>query len=265
MRLSSRMLAIAVSLVALPGIANAAPQLLGVVASDTPLKLNCADGICTADIPTFCLQAERETPAKGQVYTPNDADMFKVAARNDGGRTVLVPLPPAGFTSVRGYTTVRVAVPESAFTSQGLTPASVKVAVGGVLVPAAEVGDTNPIRDGEVAFAERDLQPKLTGIFERDLPNRDAIGVIVKLINQTPTHGRLARSERDTLWEDAVGGSPAQAVGVGQARAAGIYGACQYTVGKGRMFSLRRCLEYRLDTLMMDVNRDYWKAVQPGS
>ena len=48
-------------------------------------------------------------------------------------------------------------------------------------------------------------------------------------------------------------------------RAADVVGYCQYRTSQGRFFSVRRCLEQRLDGMMMNLNTDYWKAVKPGS
>ena len=47
--------------------------------------------------------------------------------------------------------------------------------------------------------------------------------------------------------------------------AADVVGYCQYRTSQGRFFSVRRCLEQRLDGMMMNLNTDYWKAVKPGS
>ncbi|MGH6930342.1 MAG: hypothetical protein ACREEV_18635, partial [Dongiaceae bacterium] len=55
------------------GSASAAPQILGIVASNGALPLACdADG-CRADLSTFCLQQPRANPQPGQRYDLADA------------------------------------------------------------------------------------------------------------------------------------------------------------------------------------------------
>ena len=44
------------------------------------------------------------------------------------------------------------------------------------------------------------------------------------------------------------------------------YRGCLYMVEKlGRFYSMRRCLETKHDSLMLDVNSEYWRATTPGS
>jgi hypothetical protein len=54
-----------------PAPVGAAPQAL-VVASAGDVPLRCEVGVCAADISTFCLQPERDTPppAGNTVYGP---------------------------------------------------------------------------------------------------------------------------------------------------------------------------------------------------
>ena len=39
--------------------ANAAPQMLGVVASAEPMPLRCEGGVCSIELSSFCLEKER--------------------------------------------------------------------------------------------------------------------------------------------------------------------------------------------------------------
>jgi hypothetical protein len=56
------------------GRAEAAPQILGLVASDgLPTPMRCRDGACTALLASFCLQQARDAPADGQDYMPGPA------------------------------------------------------------------------------------------------------------------------------------------------------------------------------------------------
>jgi hypothetical protein len=68
------------------GRAEAAPQILGLVASDgLPTPMRCRDGACTALLASFCLQQARDAPADGQDYMPGPAGgLTLIAARPDG-------------------------------------------------------------------------------------------------------------------------------------------------------------------------------------
>lgn len=56
------------ALVSAPGIAAAAPQILGLVASTAPVPMTCTAGQCSAEVPAFCLQRERTMPRIGTAY-----------------------------------------------------------------------------------------------------------------------------------------------------------------------------------------------------
>src|SRR4029077_9675656 len=73
------------------GRAEAAPQILGLVASDgLPTPMRCRGDACTALLASFCLQEAREAPADGQVYIPGAAGgLTLIAARPDGSRLAL--------------------------------------------------------------------------------------------------------------------------------------------------------------------------------
>ena len=50
----------------LAGRAEAAPQILGLVASNgMPTPLHCQDGLCTGLLASFCLQEARSGPENG--------------------------------------------------------------------------------------------------------------------------------------------------------------------------------------------------------
>mgnify|MGYP006242207345 CR=1 FL=1 len=58
----TRNLIAAVTLFVLPGRLEAAPQILGLVASLEATPMTCENGTCFAEFLTFCLQEQRETP-----------------------------------------------------------------------------------------------------------------------------------------------------------------------------------------------------------
>ena len=150
MRALTKTIMAAAALAVLPATANAAPQLLGVVATSQPLKLECGAETCAVELSTFCLQSERDTPDRHYVYTPHDLSVFKLVAINDAGETSEVPLTAAKVRAERGYTAARIEFSVRDLKAKGLNAKSLHVAEGGVLVPMPVVGDPNPILEGEV-------------------------------------------------------------------------------------------------------------------
>ena len=47
---------------------RAAPQLLGLVSTGSPVDLNCSGGTCSAEFSAFCLQPKRSLPTQGTAY-----------------------------------------------------------------------------------------------------------------------------------------------------------------------------------------------------
>jgi len=255
----------ALGVMVLPLTAEAAPQLLGVVATAAPLKLQCEGQTCAVELTTFCLQSERDTPDRHYVYSVHDLSKFRIVARDAAGSLTDVSLPAAKIRSERGYTSARIEFSNNHLTSRGLKAEGLKVAAGGLLVAMPVAGDPNPIRDKEIEFAMTSLQPVADRIFKLHGTEVEAIKVVSRLLSETPSSGRMAKHDRENLWQNTFNESPRESVGQGMHRAADVLGYCQYRTSQGRFFSVRRCLEQRLDGMMMNVNTDYWKAVKPGS
>ncbi len=265
MRALTKTIMAAAALAVLPATAYAAPQMLGVVATSQPLKLECGTETCTVELSTFCLQSERDTPDRHYVYTPHDLSVFKVLASNDAGETTEVPLTAAKVRAERGYTAARIEFSVHNLKEKGLSARSLRVADGGVLVPMPVPGDPNPIMEGEVEHVIASLQPVANKIFKLHSNEFEAIKVVSRVLSETPTAGRLKKQDRENLWQNTFGETARESIGPGMHRAADVVGYCQYRTSQGRFFSVRRCLEQRLDGMMMNLNTDYWKAVKPGS
>ena len=62
--------AIASVLFLLPDAASAAPQALGLVATQEAMPLQCDDGVCVAFLSSFCLEEERNPPESRTAYSP---------------------------------------------------------------------------------------------------------------------------------------------------------------------------------------------------
>ncbi len=89
-----RFLVTAIVLAAVPlAGASAEPQILGLLAQSEIIPLVCADGKCSAEFSSFCMEPDRASPGHLTKYFPTgDADLTLIAKTADGGEMCL----PAG-------------------------------------------------------------------------------------------------------------------------------------------------------------------------
>lgn len=78
------------AIAALPAASQAAPQILGLIATATPLPLQCADGVCSVEVSGICLQENRPAPETGTAYKAVPGAAITLASRHDKGQSVAV-------------------------------------------------------------------------------------------------------------------------------------------------------------------------------
>ena len=108
---------------------EAAPQILGVVASDgAPTSLSCTGAECGAHFSAFCLQEARPAPFAGQDHAAPGASMTLIVTTAAGQSIRLPAQDYVKITSQIGFTSVHVSVPQSVMTDLGA--ASLQIEVG---------------------------------------------------------------------------------------------------------------------------------------
>ena len=250
--------------------ANAAPQMLGLVATLEPAPLACADGVCEIEISAFCLQQERDMPAPGTAYAPVDPAKIILVARTADGREVR---RPAGdlvrLNTARAQLAVRLSVPEAALRELAGIEGGVRLAIEiGPLAAAAPVpvaGDADPLSAGEITAAAGPLRELAGDIAVTAGPNGTAAIISNRLINTYMATG----GDRDGLWERVFGEEAAigrryarMTAEPGVRRAAEYYDICQ-TMHVADQFE--RCLKNAHDGYMSRINIEYWNLVGGGS
>jgi len=245
--------------------AKAAPQILGLVASNGIVPLHCADGTCTAELSTFCLQQDREVPPAGTAYRPIDGHQLTLIAVAASGETQRLDWPdPVRFFSLRNYTAVKVSVAADELASLGAVSLALEIGDGVALVPVPRAGDPRPQTEADIATAAESLRPAGTEIVDRSeaVAAARALNRIVSVLSPD-AHGSL--TPRDALWQDRVEPYEDDLATSGLAHAARAYESCYADKRHDSDAALRWCLQLRHDALIIELNSDYWASVRTGS
>ncbi len=257
--------ALATALVLTP-TAWAAPQILGLVATNAPVALICDAVACKAEFASICLQQDRDAPKRGQLYHAHrDHHLTLMGKANDGGSVIQTVGARVTARSIRGYTAVEVSLPRAVVDGAGArTGIALRVSSDAALIPASRVGDDDPLSAREIALVTGPLRRLAASMIKQNRMRTDAVQLLSKMLNSTSGEGRLAKSRREGLFDEVAAGDAS--IGVrGRARAKQIHGACVAATGAGEHFSIRECLAHGHDRLLRDLNLEYWKRSRPGS
>ncbi len=244
-----------------PGRAVAAPQILAVLAAEVGIPFACDNGLCQADLSTFCLQRHRPAPAYGTVYDPTSPSVFTLVFRSaDGVERRLPAADHVAFVQHRGFTAIAARFPAQLLEDQGAVSAALQVGPDAVLLPRPVAGDPNPLSTEEIAFAAGPLRALGSSIVDAS-PAGATARLVSTLINLLPPEGRVAATRRTALWREMLEtGAPGRSDGAVLSRTRAEYEICLEAIAAPRVVSLRSCLEMGRDRLMRDLNGDYWNA-----
>lgn len=246
------------------GGAQAAPQVLGIVASNGPVPLACDDTGCHADLSSFCLQQPRQNPGRGQSYIPLEGADIALTGRDGAGETVRLPAAPyLSFNTDRGFTAIEVTLPPDKLAALGLRDLAVEIGEKVSLLPAAAADDSDPQTTAEIALATGKFREKGAEFFDRTGESGDAIRLANSMINALPAHGRSAGDSDGRILEAAIATPAGQtADGKGVALARQMYATCQHKVDvTHHIATMRACLEGTHDRLVVNTNIDFWNSL----
>lgn len=239
--------------------AGAAPQALGLVATNAPVPLKCLGDECTAQFSTFCLQSARDIPAPGTAYRPVGDGFTLLAIARDGTTRRLPGTTHLTITTARSMTAVEIGISRRALAALGAARAAVEVGPKVSLVPVPVAGDPAPQSPEELAAATGPLRAAGDRLIDNGGAVADAVRLTSTMINALPERGRVGADVRERLWRETAAQRNVGSEGL--ARAAEVYGTCRRLVDEGRIFSLRRCLEREHDGMMLRLNLRYWQAI----
>jgi hypothetical protein len=245
--------------------AAAAPQVLGVMASNGPVPFACAGGECRAEVTAFCLQEARAVPPEGTAYQAIGTTPMKlVLSRADGSAVVLDAAGHARLSSRRGFTAMSIAVPHALLTRHGAISATVEIGPNVTVAPVAIAGDPAPQSEDELALAAGPIRQIAAERLEQGAA-ADAARLTQRLINALPRQDEETAEIRDGLWDAAIGSTGIAAEPKGMAMARRSFEGCRAALATGYMKNMRHCLELQHGEMMIERNHAFWREIEPGS
>ena len=247
----------------LAGRAEAAPQLLGLVASNgMPTPLHCQSGVCGGFFSSFCLQQYRPAPL---IYTE-----YRLAPQ--GGLTLLLTranstqlrLPAEGLVTIRSeidFSSVTMSIAEARLKALGAVSAAIEVAPLTSILPVPVAGDATPQGADEIALATGKLRQLAQKSFEDRGEARDEARLATLLVNSLPAGEPKTAAGRTAVWNQALSLAAGQKLDPGAvANASKMYKACGVTADMNAEVDLKLCLQLRQTDLMSRFNRDFWDS-----
>ncbi|MCK6450273.1 MAG: hypothetical protein L6R19_05370 [Alphaproteobacteria bacterium] len=249
--------------------AAAAPQPLGLVATIEPVPLVCESGGCVAVLASFCLMQSRLPPEPGDAYRPAEGTEVRIAVtRADGGSATLDGGSLLRFVAYTGYSSITVAVDQAALEAAaggGVKEAIVEVGPRATLLPLDVAGDPAPLTEDEVALATGPWREQAEELFDRPNPRSDANRLVARAIGALPEDEKVdGPAMHQAAWGTALATPGRGFTEDGVALGRRMFAACQNTVAQSLRWTMRRCLENRLDQEQRVINQEYWDQ-QAGS
>jgi hypothetical protein len=243
--------------------AEAAPQILGIVASNgLPTPLHCAEGRCSAYVPSFCLQEARYAPDMGSEYRLARGELTLIARRANGET---LRLTGDGLLTIQarfGFTTLQVSLPAARLAALGATSAELEVGAGTSVIPKAYAGDPQPQSADEVALATGPLRQVASHTFDRPGGPADTARLVELVINRMaePT------ASLTSVWSQVAREARGSGIATPGIEAAGaVVAECQGSAHGADSLVGGLCLEMRQTELMTDLTRSFWDQAAGGS
>jgi hypothetical protein len=243
--------------------AQAAPQILGLIASTEPVPMTCVNGTCAAELSSVCLQQHRPTPPTRTGYRPAKGTQITLTVTGPDGVKHRLPVAAAlSFISLRQFSAVKVSLPEATVRQLGKGQAKLSVGTMASIIPVAVEGDPNPQSAGEIARYTGPLRAAAESAFKRDSDRVNATRILNQMVNRLPEKSSAGIEKVASLWQQTVGKDVTSET---QKYLKHAVKDCRETLRTGVMSDLRSCLSYHHDYLSGENTTNAWQAMNPGS
>lgn len=235
--------------------AAAAPQVLALIATDRPVALHCEGAMCTASLPTLCLQPERRAPRAGRDYRLA-ANQALTLVGNGKTRSIA-----EGFHLIakRTHVAVEIRIPRTLIA--GLANPAILVGAGVSAVPVGAADDPRPMNADELALAIGPRRAVATVLVDRDPARIPAVSMTNRLANLVSANG-----EDRQRWSEIVADAKARKVSAAAIDYAKImHDLCGFKLRNRLVGSLPSCLAALNDEAMDYLNGELEPALKTGS
>ncbi len=246
-----------------PTAAEAAPQILGLIASNghaTPL--DCDGGDCTAQLSAFCLQETRHPPSSATRYEVAPGGDIALLVTTADGRGLRLPVAGSvEFETLIGFTSVKATLPETEaarlVAELGATGIAIEIGPLVSLLPADETKDPNPQSEDEIALATGAMRDAAQAMFEARGVG-DGARITNLLINALPAWQDDQMAAARHFW-DRPPPLVAVAAPEGLKTAERIYRGCRISVESRSALSMKSCLQLKHADMMAETNHRFWR------
>jgi hypothetical protein len=243
----------------------AAPQMLGLAQTAGATPLHCSGQTCTVELSAFCLQAERHAPRIGTVYTPVEPNGVLLRLTRADGTVIMRPaVKLARFTSSRGHFAVRLTIAKATLERLGAVKAAVMVGTQVSMVPNPVAGDKRPQKAAEIRAVAGERRAEAAALADGNEPDAVAARALNRAINLLPFGNDTDPRWRRSLWAKAIEGvarGSETRAGIGRVR--NWQKICRgYPTVPGAYLL---CLQRGHDSLIGQINREYWRITGAGS
>ncbi len=253
---------------AFPLTGHAAPQILGLVATATPLPFSCVDGVCSVEVSGVCLQEHRPAPVTGTAYRAvKGSELTLVVQNRDGVKQTMAVAELVEIRSLRVFSSVSVSLPEHVVQKLSGVGVQAFLSVGPLtsVLPVAEAGDENPLSEKEIRDYTGPLRRVAENAIGRDNANLTATRILNHLVNRLPADPsfgaeRLAAVRDQTMSRKTAAEMPAVARLVTRA-----LDTCREKLRVEATPHLRACIANQHDILNSNTTQAVWRSLRPGS
>ena len=246
--------------------AQAAPQILGLVATATPAQLTCAHGVCSAEFTSFCLQQRRAIPTRGRQYSAAPETQLRLVVTDANGYQRSIPAADkVKIEARRAFVAVRISVPEDYITAMGGTSAAISVGPLASIVPVPRPEDTSPQTAAEIASFTGPLRQIATGTYDAHDTVAEMVERTNRMINVLPEWKTISADERRQTWHKAFGTPPGSAATPGAKLAHEAYADCRRELNRNLRDGMRACLTQYHDNAVIRLTKEVWKSFKTGS
>ncbi|MFY0610786.1 MAG: hypothetical protein JXQ99_04605 [Hyphomicrobiaceae bacterium] len=256
-----------IGVVAFPFAAVAAPQILGLVATVTPLPLSCAAGVCTVEVSGVCLQEHRQAPRTGTIYRVADGSKLTLVVHDRDGKTrSTVVNKLVEVTSLRLFNSLSISLPERFVRdlSKDAVRSSLSIAPLTSLIPVTEVGDPTPLTKNEIRAYTGRLRALAERAFNFDKANLNATRILSQMVNRLPADIPIGAEGITKVFDQTID-AKAPATGTRVTRlVTRALDTCREKLRVERTPHLRACLSNQHDMLNSNTTLNVWKALRPS-